>query len=134
MGDEIIKVLNDLGQKFGIAIDWSAENVMPYIKDLGMRFITYRNCMAIVWIFISIIMFIVGIICTKKLIKYVKSDSYDDYEDSPGVIVSGVCIVCLLIAAPIVFFCNIHGIIQNICMPELTIIEYIKSVTENLNM
>ena len=134
MGDEIIKVLNDLGQKFGIAIDWSAENVMPYIKDLGMRFITYRNCMAIVWIFISIIMFIVGIICTKKLIKYMKSDSYDDYEDVPVVIVSGVCIVCLLIAATIVFFCNIHGIIQNICMPELTIIEYIKSLTENLNM
>lgn len=31
MSDEIIKILDDLGQRFGVVIDWSSENVMPYL-------------------------------------------------------------------------------------------------------
>ena len=39
MSDEIIKLLDDLGQRFGIAIDWSSENMMPYIPI----FVRYRQ-------------------------------------------------------------------------------------------
>lgn len=42
MSDEIIKILDDLGQRFGIAIDWSSQNVMPYLQDLVRRFTTYE--------------------------------------------------------------------------------------------
>ena len=33
MGDEIIKVINDLCGKFGIAIDWTSSNVIPYLEE-----------------------------------------------------------------------------------------------------
>ena len=33
--EQIIEVLNALCEKFGIAIDWTAENVMPYLTDLA---------------------------------------------------------------------------------------------------
>lgn len=131
MANEIIKILDELGKSFGIAIDWSAENVMPYIQELGARFIIYKNYMAIFWIITSIIMFISGIILVKKLIKYVKSDKYDEYDDAPWLIILGCIVAFLLIGGPIVFFCNITGIIQNVCMPELTIVEYIQSLTIN---
>lgn len=29
MSENIIKVLDELGKRFGIAIDWSSENVTP---------------------------------------------------------------------------------------------------------
>ena len=131
MGNEIIKVLDELGKRFGIAIDWSAENVMPYIKELGTRFIMYRNCMAILWSFISLIMIIAGILLVKKMVKYVKSDKYDEYDDAPWIILFGCIAAFLLIGGPISFFCNITGIIQNVCMPEITIVEYIQSLTTN---
>lgn len=131
MGNEIIKVLDELGKRFGIAIDWTAENVMPYLQELGTRFIMYRNCMAIFNIVLSIIFFVCGIIGLKKLIKYMKSDKYNEYDDCPIVIIAGVLLACLLIAGPIMLGRNIAGIIQNVYMPELTIVEYIQSLTIN---
>ena len=35
---EIINVLDYLCNKFGIAIDWTSENVIPYIEELCERF------------------------------------------------------------------------------------------------
>lgn len=34
MSNEVIKVLDHICDKFGIAIDWSSSNVMPYLQDL----------------------------------------------------------------------------------------------------
>lgn len=47
MSDEIIKILDDLGQRFGIAIDWSSQNVMPYLQDLISRYIKYETMTSI---------------------------------------------------------------------------------------
>lgn len=33
MSEEIIKVLDALSEKFGIAIDWTGENVLPYVEE-----------------------------------------------------------------------------------------------------
>ena len=109
MANEIIKVLDELGKRFGIAIDWSAENVLPYIEDLGTRFIMYRNYMAILWIFISIIMFVSGIVLVRKIVKYIKSDKYDEYDDAPWLVLLCILVIALFIAAPIVFFQNTTG-------------------------
>ena len=35
--DEFIKVIDALGKKIGIVIDWTSENIMPYIVDLFER-------------------------------------------------------------------------------------------------
>ena len=47
MSEEIIKALDDLGDRFGIAIDWTSENVLPYLQNLMDRFITYNIAMNI---------------------------------------------------------------------------------------
>lgn len=51
MTDEIIKLLDELAKRFGIAIDWTSENVMPYLEDLFGRFITYNIVVDVFWIF-----------------------------------------------------------------------------------
>jgi len=43
MANEIIKVLDNLGEKFGIAIDWSSANVVPYLQDLMTRIVKYET-------------------------------------------------------------------------------------------
>lgn len=42
MGDEVVKILNALCDKFGIAMDWSSQNIVPYIQLISKRCINYE--------------------------------------------------------------------------------------------
>lgn len=127
MNEEIIKVLDELGKRFGIAIDWTSQNVMPYLQDLMGRFIAYRNAQAVIWIVISIISIILSILGIKKLFKWKKENEIKEYDDDWGVfllaIIGLICALCIFI---IVLFCNIQGLVQNIFIPELSIMDYLK--------
>lgn len=131
MSDEIIKVLDNLGSKFGIAIDWTSQNVMPYLQDLMGRFILYRNITGGVQIAIWLVLTITSSIAIKKLIKWRKSDKYyNTFKETDEDSVFGFSIflaIGILILSVCMIIGNIFGIIQNICMPELTILEYIKN-------
>lgn len=130
MSEEIIKVLNDLGERFGIAIDWTSQNIMPYLEDLASRYIAYNNLIAIVQIVISVFLIIIGIVCIVKLIKWRNSKNYDDsyLSDDPLVCGLGITVASILIALGIgLIIGNTMGIIQNVCMPEITILDYIKN-------
>lgn len=128
MSEEIIKVLDNLGQKFGIAIDWTSQNVLPYLQDLMNRFIGYKNVVAIVWIIISIIMLGLSVFGLVKLIKWRKSDKYDTSFCSDDGLIFGLifaAIITLIIVFIIILACNTQGLIQNIFIPELSILDYI---------
>lgn len=62
MSDEIIKVFEYLGGKFGIAIDWTNSNVMPYLQQLFEKFIKWEIATSIAWIVIAIIPIIIFLI------------------------------------------------------------------------
>ena len=34
MSDEVVKILDALADKFGIAINWTSANVIPYLQQL----------------------------------------------------------------------------------------------------
>lgn len=60
--NELIKILDDLGKRFGIAIDWTKQNVMPYIEDLGKRIIKYETTIDLIgflWTFLLTTGFII---------------------------------------------------------------------------
>lgn len=40
MDKELCNVIDKIAEKIGIAIDWSSENVMPYIQDIMQRYRT----------------------------------------------------------------------------------------------
>lgn len=131
MSEEIIKVLDELGKRFGIVIDWSNQNIMPYLQELLKRFICYQNITACVWIIISIAMTICGVIMLKFLNKWRKSDGYnsDSYDDDELLAVFGYIFSILIIALGIgLIIDNTLGIVKNICMPEIVVYEYIKNI------
>lgn len=59
MSDEIIKVFEYLGGKFGIAIDWTNSNVIPYLQQLFEKFIKWEIATSITWIVIVAIIAII---------------------------------------------------------------------------
>ena len=125
MSEEVIKVLDNLAQKFGIAIDWTNQNILPYLQDLMGRYISLQNSYAIVWIVISIIMIIGSIILISKCIKATKK-RYNTDEDAIawGILLSIIIITIFVV----VLFCNIFGLLQNIITPEITILNYLKTI------
>ena len=123
MGNEIIKVLDNLGEKFGIAIDWSSKNVFPYLQDLTKRIVNYEIMNHFIWIGVSII----GLIILTVIRIKVKKNKDIDYDDRlVATIVCSICIVMLLA----VMIINISDIVKVINMPEATVIKYIQDIVK----
>lgn len=59
-GKEIIDILEFLFEKFGIAVDWTAETILPYLEELCEKFIKWEIGTSIVWIAASIV-FCIGL-------------------------------------------------------------------------
>ena len=69
MDNEIISAIDTLCEKFGIAIDWSTENVFPAVQELISRYSKYLFINNIYGIILSSIGMIVCSIIVIKVIK-----------------------------------------------------------------
>lgn len=131
MSEEIIKVLDELGNGFGVAIDWSNQNIIPYLQELLKRFICYQNITACIWITISIAIITGGVVMLKFLNKWRKSENYDSGYDSDDVTLAFlgyIFSICMIALGIVLIIGNILGIAKNICMPEMVVYEYIKNI------
>lgn len=106
--EELIKVFDYMGEKFGIAIDWSNANAIPYLKELCGRFIDWEIATSIALMVIVVILVVVAIILYKV----------DMFYDELFIVVSTV------VAFVVVGF-QIFDILKCIYLPELQIYQYI---------
>ena len=116
MGDEIIKVINDLCEKFGVAIDWTSENVLPYLEQLAEKFISWEISTSIAWIIMMWVLTIASL--TFAIIVY-KFDSCDGIEWAP--------FICLLVVTILVTGMQVFDIIECKTFPEKAIYDYIQN-------
>ena len=115
MSDAIIKVLNELCDKFGIAIDWTSDNVVPYLQDLMVRYSKYVCYTSIMWLVIGLIIMVVFAVLLYKHLK-------QDYAEGFIVFLLGCGI--LLGAWDVVN--QVIDIIEITIIPEKVIIEDIR--------
>jgi hypothetical protein len=121
VSDQIIKVLDNLGQKFGLAVDWTQSNIMPYIQQLGQKIVNYELWTSVVWIILSLILLIVSLIFFTKSIKVLKKDENDE-----GWFVLA-CISCAgIIVSIIVIVFQTFDIITCLTLPEKIWMNYIQ--------
>lgn len=125
ISDEIIKVINELCNKFGIAIDWTSQNVTPYLNDLMSRYIKYDIATCVLAIILGVLFILIAIFSFKEW----KKEEYKLYgERSEGKsifcfvlsIILGIIAILVLLSAP-------ERIVQDIFIPEKTVYEYIQS-------
>lgn len=69
MSQEIINVLNYLGEQLGVAIDWSSENVWPQVTDILGRYRLFELVITSFWIVVEIAMLIFALIVFKSMFK-----------------------------------------------------------------
>lgn len=69
---QIIDVLNDLCKRFGLMIDWSQENVLPYLQELSSKYISWEIATSTAWLLGFSILLIIGFIFVVYDFKYLK--------------------------------------------------------------
>ena len=133
MSDEIIKILDDLGRRFGIAIDWSSQNMMPYLQDLMSRYVDYEIMTSVVWIMVALVAIIgcfIGIFAVNKCAnKALNANPYSDWDTGKGlligifIVIIGLFLICII--------CQTLDIITCYTIPEKIIFEYLNSLLSN---
>ncbi len=109
MSTEIIKILDAICDKFSITIDWTSQNVMPYLEQVGEHIIQYELDSSILFILIAILSIILAI----GMYKIYGNEDYVGFS----------AIICII--ASIVICHQFFDILAALTFPEKTIIEFI---------
>lgn len=123
ISSEITNILNDLGSRFGVVIDWTSQNVTPYIQDLISRIAKLEMCNSIIALLFGIICVIATILCIRFTVKHYEDD-IDEFIGISIVTISIICGILMLVLIPV----GIDGLTKAIYLPELTAIEYIQNL------
>ena len=135
ISEQIIKVLDNLAERFGVIIDWSQENVLPYIQDLSDRIVICDIAKSCIWIILGLL-FIFGslLFITQQRRISIKNKKCTLLFDEDGDFRDEYCdlfiifYVILSIFAFIFVVFNVFSIIQDIYLPEKLILDTIKSL------
>lgn len=116
VSDEIIKVLEYLGEKLGVTIDWTSNNVLPYVEQLCEKFIAWEISTSYAW------MAIMGAAVILSLIFAIIVNSVGDGLYGAEWFIFG----CTLLIAVIVCGVQIFDIVECKTFPEKAIYDYIR--------
>lgn len=140
MDNKVIEVLDYMGEKLGIAIDWTADNVMPQATEFLGRYQVYAIINCVLWIIIWAITITLGVIVFKKAYKGVMSHDrdniwYDLHWCSDGILtviiaIFGIGAIAFMIGELIT---NVFDVVKWAVIPEMkffeTFSEYLKSAS-----
>ena len=133
MSEEVIKILDALAEKFGLAIDWTSANVLPYLQQLCGKYVTYEIATSVVWILIGICLLFVGKYSIEKAKQYWKKYEEDTYSNYDVITVMFEILArCVIVGGIIVILCQTFDIVTCITFPEKIIIEELQSVYSSL--
>lgn len=140
--DQLIKILDDLGKRFGVLVDWSGDNIMPYAQDLCSRIAKYNLATNIFGLVVVVILFLIGEALLLKLYsewRKLKKGSIKiedcvcfDEDYYGGGSISELGMAFLIVGASLTFIeliaipCYICDIIEGIYLPEKVIIDMIQ--------
>jgi hypothetical protein len=131
MANEIIKVIDELAKRFGIAIDWTNQNILPYLETLGDKFVSYE-----LWTSVTMIVaYILACLVVSIGIKYLNKNKDFGVEYRYGGGVNKECryfcytvIAIALIALSYFIIDQVFDIITCLTFPEKIIFEELKVI------
>lgn len=127
ISSEIINILEYLGNKFGIVIDWTSGNVLPYLEQLCEKFINYKIATSIIWMILAIVLCVPCPILFRQLNKHKDFGVEHCYcgDDNLGRTWAyiGVIILCIIVVTIII--AQVFSIVECTIFPEKVIYDYI---------
>lgn len=114
--EQFITIMDAVCDKFGIVIDWTAQNVVPYMTELGGRVVKYEIATSIVWLLVGCFM-LIGLYA---LYKKGKRDRWDEAW-IPFVFIS----IFTVISSVNLIGRHVFNIIETVFLPEMVIIQFL---------
>ena len=96
MSTQIIEVIDALCQKFCIAIDWTSDNILPYVEDLVKNAVRYELYTSLLYSVIFAIGMAILIVFIRLIWCWLKKDEPAD-DESIGI--AGTFLVIFLICS-----------------------------------
>ena len=120
VSSEIIEILDYLGEKFGIAIDWTSNNVLPYLQALVDKFIKWEISTSILWIAIAAFIIVMTItLINLKGFREINEETYGMLWVPAGLLILGFFVVICV---------QIFDIIECNIFPEKVLYDFIKTM------
>ncbi len=122
VSSQIIDVLNHLGMKFGLAIDWSQENIIPYLQELAGKYISWEIATSWMYIIFGVALILCAIVVW--VIEVKTSTSLGSFY---------FLAIFLVAAALLTFGVQTYDILTCKFFPEKQILEYVKTLMQSAN-
>lgn len=136
MGNEVTKVLDALCDKFGIAIDWSSNNVLPYIQQLTGKIVNYEIATSMFFIAIGVMLIMVGCYSTYlRRLFYKKYNPKDNktYEYEDRALWSTFFMIVGFGLGLVVILTQVYDIITCYTLPEKAVVEMITDMISDVS-
>ncbi|MBO5388406.1 MAG: hypothetical protein J6A59_09735 [Lachnospiraceae bacterium] len=121
MTKEFIEVVDYICEKFGIVVDWSNGELVPYLQSLMDKIVDYKSGIAWLWITVAIVCVIAAIVCF----------IYDHCNGDGGWSVLGFLLAITAITVAIV---NAYTLVTCNTFPEKIVFDYIETVMQNKSL
>lgn len=128
MAEQIIEVIDALCQKFGIAIDWTSDNILPYVEYLVKNAVRYELYTSILYSVVLVIAMYIFILLSRSVWRWFKKDEPAD-DESIGM--AGMFLVIFLISSIICFvllLTQLVDIITCFTFPEKVVYDMISNM------
>ncbi|WP_301204588.1 hypothetical protein [Bacteroides acidifaciens] len=122
LSDEIIKLLDYLFEKMGIAVDWSSENILPYILELMNKVVQYTMWRSVLTIAIVVVFAFIGM---RLYLKFVNWEDIVDYNEK---LWDGIARFVIVAVTCLVIWDEGVKIVTCLTFPEKIAIEYIQDM------
>lgn len=143
MSQEIINVLEYIGGKLGIALDWTSENIWPQVLDILGRYRILQIVISSIWSAVALITLVVFICLWIKIfkaylacIKDKQSNWWWDWSGYYGRADTTAFVITAAVLSVIALFLIIPALIIEpgkilnwVFIPEIQFLELFKSIT-----
>lgn len=136
MDKELCNVIDKIAEKIGVAINWSSENVMPYIQDIIQRYRTMNIVNDIIFIAVSSIIITICVIVAVKIAKGIINGSQNaessiwfdaDYDMVSTFSMATSLIIVISFLISVIVLCGaIGGLVGWLYVPEVKLLEVLK--------
>lgn len=129
VSDEIIKVINELCQKLGIAVDWSTENLLPQIQMIINKYTVYSIARNAMWGLFCAVVAVISFKAGLRMFNAIKTEQHwviDKYGDLTIISIAYMIFIsiCFVVSAIVACVC-IENLIKALIIPELYTIQKI---------
>ena len=128
MNENTTAIIDAIAEKFGVVIDWTSQNILPYLEDLMHRIVSFEIGISTFWMIFCLIVAVGLVFLGYHMYQRCKKDSPYDEEDSmlfpPAIftwILAGVAVVATIVIIPV----GVIRILECINIPEKIFLEYI---------